>query len=153
MHTSPLERAIQSAGFDDNDVDMATSGLCATFALSMNAVRPDLGMALLCCAHADGSPILCEDGDPSWRHVVILENDQLLDIDGVVRLDQAIENYCWGHLGSGTGCLVPISRADLILLVHADRKSFDARYFARWTAMLRSSLRAPITPDNEPVYA
>jgi len=26
MRTSPLERAIQSAGFDDNDVDMATSG-------------------------------------------------------------------------------------------------------------------------------
>jgi len=130
------DAVVEEAGFTEYDVDLGTSGLCGTFALALKSAFPHLGLALLCLSDFDGSPLRNSRGELHWRHVVATDGDQLFDIDGRVRLDDLIQNYCWDNPKRGGGCLVAVNQRKLIAILHSDMKSFDRRYLEKWSAML-----------------
>lgn len=135
-----VETMIRIAGFGANDEDLATSGLCGTFALALKTIVPHLELNLVCCSDASGGVLRCRDGDPAWRHVVSRDQTGIYDVGGRVALDDLVANYCWGNPHSAGGHLLTIEREALILLLHSDRKSFDAGYLRRWISMLEASL-------------
>lgn len=133
-----IAEVIAAAEFDEYDADMGTAGLCGTFALALKEVFPQVGLALVCLNDADSKvQIGKRDGIPVWKHVVALNDGLLLDVDGSVKLEHVIENYCWDNkLGSG-GDLYPVSVERLREIVLSDNRSFDARWFDKWTEELK----------------
>jgi len=131
--------AVDLAGFTEHDRDMATSGLCGTFALALNSAFPSVRLALICLADGNGRPLFANDGDPLWRHAVGLEGDDILDVDGRVELADIVANYCWGHPAAEGGVLVEMEPGALRELLGKDRKSFDARYLSAWTDALKDA--------------
>lgn len=135
-----LDAVIAAASFDENDVDMATAGLCGTFALAMKYVFPDVVIGLVCLSGADGEPLRADDGDPMWRHVVVMADGLHFDVDGRVLPEHVIENYCWGNPAATGGCVVPIGPLELSEILCNDNKSFDGAYLKRWATMLQDGL-------------
>lgn len=131
-----LEAAILAAGFDDGDRDLATAGLCGTFALALHAALGSGRLALLCLNGADGRPKPAADGIPNWRHALLEVNGGLYDVDGRIELEHAVENYCWGNPGGDGGSLVYVPRGRMEDILKADSKSFDGRCLERWRGML-----------------
>ncbi len=135
-----IEEVIEAAGFDEHDTDMGTNGLCGTFALALKTVFPEVELALICLKGLDGTiQIGKKDGIPVWKHVVALHEGMLLDVDGSVELKHVIENYCWDNKKGSGGDLLPVSEARLKEIVLSDQKSFDDRWFAKWTNDLRTA--------------
>lgn len=135
-----IKEVIEAAEFDENDADMGTDGLCGTFALALKEVFPQIELALLCLKGADGKVRMSKsDGIPIWKHVVALHEGLLLDVDGSVKLEHLIENYCWDNRSGSGGDLFPVSEARLKEIVSADNKSFDDRWFEKWTDDLRKA--------------
>ena len=128
-----IQEVIAAAEFDEHDADMGTNGLCGTFALALKVVFPEVELALVCLKDAGGRiRIGKDDGIPVWKHVVALHDGLILDVDGSVKLEHVIENYCWDNR-RGSGGLLPVSEARLKEIVSSDRKSFDDRWFSKWT--------------------
>lgn len=135
-----IAEVIEAAKFDEYDADMGTAGLCGTFALALKEVFPQVSLALVCLNGADGKIQIGRlDGVPIWKHVVAMQDGQLLDIDGSVKLEHVIENYCWDNKSGSGGDLYPLSVEHLREIVFADGRSFDDRWFTKWTDDLRSA--------------
>ncbi|TLX16017.1 hypothetical protein [Rhizobium sp. MHM7A] len=133
-----IAEVIAAAEFDEYDADMGTAGLCGTFALALKEVFPQVDLALICLKGADGKVQMgASDGIPVWKHVVALHDGVLLDVDGSVKLEHVIENYCWDNTVGSGGDLYPVSAARLREIVFSDNKSFDDRWFAKWSDDLR----------------
>jgi hypothetical protein len=133
MEVIMIGEVLEAAGLDEYDRDAATSGLCGTFALAFKAACPDVSFGLICMTDKTGSPVVASDGIPFWRHVVVVDQDRLFDVDGEVRLDDLIANYCWDNKSGGTGTLLPVSEDRLTEILKSDRKSFDDRWLAKWS--------------------
>lgn len=128
---------IEAAEFDEYDVDMGTAGLCVTFALALKQVFPDVDLTLVVLVDQGGSVCVNkQDGIPLWKHVVGLHNGVLLDVDGAVKLEHVIENYCWDNRFGKGGKLFPISHEGLREIAMADNRSFDDRWFEKWATDL-----------------
>jgi hypothetical protein len=136
-----IGEVLEAAGLDEYDRDVATSGLCGTFALALKAACPDVSFGLICMTDKTGSPVVASDGIPFWRHVVAVDQDRLFDVDGEVRLDDLIENYCWDNKFGGTGTLLPVSEDRLTAILKSDQKSFDDRWLAKWSEDLERGCR------------
>lgn len=133
-----IAEVIAAAEFDEYDADMGTAGLCGTFALALKEVFPQVDLALVCLTDGDGKvQIGKRDGIPVWKHVVALHDGVLLDVDGSVKREHVIENYCWDNKCGSGGDLYPVSAARLREIVLSDNKSFDDRWFAKWSDDLR----------------
>jgi hypothetical protein len=128
-----IGEVLEAAGLDEYDRDAATSGLCGTFALALKAACPDGTFGLICMTDKTGSPVIAPDGIPFWRHVVVVDEDYLFDVDGEVLLADLIANYCWDNKIGGTGTLLPVSEDRLTAILKSDRKSFDDRWLAKWS--------------------
>lgn len=135
-----LDLIIAGAGFDDDDRDLGTSGLCGTFALALHDALGEGRLALLCPNDATGRPLRVSGGELQWRHAVLFLDGALHDIDGKVELDHAIENYCWGNPEGDGGSLVFVSRDRFEEIMKGDSKSFDQVRLERWKAMLDSAM-------------
>lgn len=134
---------IERCGFNEVDLDIATSGLCGMFALALYRTLQRRGMpaelALLCKTNA-GSIIYNKDGVPWWRHAVVRVNGALFDVDGRVRLEDCIANYCWGWPGDGAGKLLPTTPVEFIKIMRACRdNSVDWRHQAKWRRQLKAA--------------
>ena len=134
---SLVEHIIDLADFDEYDRDMGTSGLCATFAMALKAAFPSLRYELLCHADENGNPRMAKDGDPVWRHAVVRDDEgRIFDVDGKVAMDDIIVNYCWDNPKHTGGVLLAVDDVEFRRIIMADRKSFDDRYFAKWSQMI-----------------
>lgn len=146
------KRTIEAVGFDEDDRDIATSGLCATFALAMKQVFPDLQLALLCLADENGKAQLCRDGSGlMWRHAVAIEGDAILDVDGHVRMEHISENYCWGNLRGRGGVLVFVDDSEMRKAADDD-DGFYQDHLDRWVSMLTTA-RDELIGNNASVPA
>lgn len=131
-----IEALIQHAEFDEWDRDSGTTGLCGTFALALKVICPEVDLAILCLKDANGEAKLSKDREPYWKHVVATHEGEIFDIDGLVELDDIVENYCWDNRFGKGGILVPITENSLLELLLQDNKSFDRRYLDHWTEKL-----------------
>lgn len=127
--------------FSEHDRDLATSGLCGTFALALKDALPDVELELVCLTDRDNNILKAEDSEPYWRHVVARHDGDLFDIEGMVFEEDVIANYCLGNSDGHGGALLPVTSADLRSLLTTDR-SFDARHYQRWKDILVSELAA-----------
>jgi hypothetical protein len=125
-----LDEIILASNFDDGDRDVATSGLCGTFALALKKVVPDVKLALLCWTTSE--PAI----KPWWRHVVAIYKDRLYDVDGEVELRDIVDNYCWDNPERLGGHLLEIEEDSLRALLQSDLKSWDDEYFVLWANKL-----------------
>ncbi len=141
-----LARLVDTAGFSEHDRDMATSGLCGTFALALKAVFEDIRLALLCPRSSEGHPLRTTDGGLQWRHAVALHGKDIVDIDGRVQFQDIVANYCWGAPSSAGGILVEVTETELTEILKSDRKSYDEGYLRRWSEMLALASTAQPEP-------
>lgn len=132
-----VARMIAAADFDDHQRDIATSGLCATFALALLKVARRHG------DHAQA--VVAYVGDPSlhpakitWRHALIEADSRYFDIEGEVLPEDVIENYCWGRTTEKCG-LLALDDARFQTLINSTRNAFDAAWLTKWTAALSAS--------------
>jgi hypothetical protein len=129
-----LDEVIVAAGFDECDRDIATCGLCGTFALALKKVVPEVRLALLCWKTSE--PV----DQPWWRHVVATYQDRLYDVDGEVELNDIIDNYCWDNPERLGGYLIEITEDKLLSLLQADAKSWDSEYHSLWSWKLAQAI-------------
>jgi hypothetical protein len=135
-----IAEVIAAAEFDEYDADLGTDGLCATFALALKHVFPEVDLALVVLVDADGHvPVDRIDGMPYWRHVVGLHNGAIFDVDGSVELQHLIDNYCWNNRFGKGGKLYSISHEGLTELAKGDDKSFDLKWFEKWVEDLKNA--------------
>lgn len=137
-----LSSVIDAAGFTENDTDMATSGLCGTLSLALKQVFPEVSFAFICVNDLEGRPARSKrDGGLLWKHAVVTYEGSIFDVDGMVRLDDLVENYCWDNQHGTGGTMVPVDDSAFLEVLHADAKSFDQEYLERWSQMLAASLQ------------
>lgn len=132
-----VARIIAAADFDDHQRDIATSGLCATFALALLEVARRNG--------AQAQAVVAYVGDPSlhpakitWRHALIEADGRYFDIEGEVEPEHVIENYCWGRATDECG-LLALDDARFQALINSTRNAFDAAWLTKWAAALSAS--------------
>lgn len=134
MSPETIEATIEACSFSEHDRDMATTGLCATFALALKAVFPDIQLGLIVANDDAGRPGIASDGHPLWRHAVAMWDGSLFDIYGNVELEHVIENFCWKSTTGGS--LVEVDEAEMKRVALSDKRSFDAAYLEAWTVAL-----------------
>lgn len=133
-----VTRIIRDANFTEQDYDSGTSGLCATFALAMKEVIPDVQLGLIVLNGPNNLPSIAHDGRYYWRHAVCLHGRKYYDITGEVKLSDCIENYCWNNVGGKGGQFVPIS--EYVLMVYAKHENgYDEKKFQFWKEKLIES--------------
>ncbi len=121
--------------FDENDRDIATSGLCGTFALVLCEYLNSIGV--------QASPAIVHVGpvtemkNISWRHVVVKVENKFFDVEGEVLENDVIENYCWGTLSSINGIL-SITIEDLKTVLKSTKNSYCSRYDKKWKEKLNA---------------
>lgn len=132
-----IAKMIAAAEFDDNQRDIATSGLCATFALALLKVARRHG--------ANAQAVVAYVGDPSlhpakitWRHALIEADGRYFDIEGEVEPEDVVENYCWGRTTEKCG-LLALDDSRFQALINSTRNAFDAAWLKTWTAALSAS--------------
>jgi hypothetical protein len=146
-----ISEILLASELDEHDQDIATSGLCGTFALAIKAVCPEVSLHLVCLTDRDGVIIQDKDGVPHWRHVVAKADGRLFDVDGEVEPKHVIDNYCWGNPRGGHGDFLEVSETRLLEIVRSDRRSFDETWFAKWVSVLERSRVALMDRKAEPV--
>lgn len=131
-----LAQVIETAAFDENDIDAGTACFCGTFALAMKSAFNEAELGLIVLNDAHGHPAVAEDGQYYWRHAVVIVEDKLYDIEGEVLLEHLIENYCWNNSKGKGGALVEV--AEDVFLAHIDdaKGSLDPVYLENWSNKL-----------------
>lgn len=128
------------AAFDDDDRDMGTSGLCATFALALYERLTALGMqasfVIACVGDASLKP-----SDLHWRHALVEHAGKFYDVDGEVLGEHVLDNYCWGTL-SPHRTLMPLSKQDFLLLIDSTPNAYDENYYRIWGNKLKAASNA-----------
>nr|WP_250808600.1 hypothetical protein [Neorhizobium tomejilense] len=137
-----LSDMIEACAFDEYDVDIATSGLCGTFALALKSVFPQVGLAVICDNDEQGKPDRASDGDLAWRHVVAVFEGELFDVEGMVQLEHLVDNYCWRNPHGTGGSLVLQSLAEIEELLQDGGKSYDAGRLEEWSATMKRAMAA-----------
>ncbi|MFC5507775.1 hypothetical protein [Bosea massiliensis] len=134
-----IARLIAHAAFDEHDLDIATSGLCGTFALALLDTLRERGIA--------AAGVVAYIGEPStnvkrieWRHALIETEGRLFDVEGEVERADVLENYCWGRTNKPCGFQSLDDVAFRALIVRT-RNSYDRRWYADWAEALRLAAR------------
>lgn len=135
----PIARLIADAAFDEHDLDIATSGLCGTFALALLDTLRERGIA--------ATGVVAYIGEPStyvkrieWRHALIEAEGRLFDVEGEVQRADVLENYCWGRTNKPCGFQL-LDDVAFRALIMRTRNSYDRRWYADWTEALRLATR------------
>jgi hypothetical protein len=108
-----IAEIVRRAGLTEHDIDLATSGLCGTFALALYRHLTNQGiparLAFVCLRRKDGSPdyVPGHDGDIRhirWRHALVESGGAYFDIEGRIELAHAFHNYCWQGAATASLC-------------------------------------------------
>lgn len=137
----PIAKLIDDAAFDEHDRDIATAGLCGTFALALLETLRSEGISAKGAVAYIGEPSL-NPRRIEWRHALIISDGQYFDVDGEVQPAHVLENYCWGRATKPCG-LQTLDDDAFRTLITRTRNSFDGRWLARWAGCLRRAARAP----------
>lgn len=137
----PIAKLIDDAAFDEHDRDIATAGLCGTFALALLETLRSEGISAKGAVAYIGEPSL-NPKRIEWRHALIISDGRYFDVDGEVKPTHVLENYCWGRATKPCGLQNLDDEAFRTLIIRT-RNSFDGRWLARWARSLRRAARTP----------
>ena len=139
--TDIIDALLERCRFSEDDIDLATSGLCATFALSLyrdllkRGIETDL--VLICLADKDGKPACGQkSGNIFWKHVAVRHNDNYYDIYGNEKLTDMISNYCWDNPRGSGGVPVQVTFKHLTKIMRDHKPAYDRQYRLNWKARL-----------------
>jgi len=139
-----MEALFDQAALTEHDVDLATSGLCGTFALALyrEVIRRGVPALLVfaCLGKPDGTPefVPGHEGDIRqirWRHALVKVGNDFYDVEGRVEVAHVYENYCWNQVVAG-GVSIPVTLRQFIDILRQTRSSYDGRNYVRWKRAL-----------------
>ncbi|PZQ94670.1 MAG: hypothetical protein DI533_21705 [Cereibacter sphaeroides] len=137
----PIAALIERAAIDEHDRDIATSGLCGTFALAL--------LQVLEASAIRAEPVVAFIGKPSsswrhikWRHALVSADGRLFDVDGEVEEAHVLENYCWGRATEACG-FRRLPMKEFRTLITETRNAFDRRWLAFWLETLSKAAGGP----------
>jgi hypothetical protein len=121
---------IQSSRFRERDIEFGTEGQCASFALALHDVLGEMGRPSRIHVIADHDYLA--DTYRFWSHVVVVHEDSMYDIRGLVSMH---DNRMFGAY------IFPISpgelRDDITDLKRQNVSLYDCRdRYATWKRML-----------------
>jgi hypothetical protein len=108
-----IAKIIGGAGLTEHDIDLATSGLCGTFALAIFRHLTNQGiparLIVVSLRRKAGSPDYVSGHHRNirhirWRHAVVESGGAYFDIEGRIELAHAFHNYCWQGAAAASPC-------------------------------------------------